>query len=206
MAYPTSPSETLADGAVHLTGLMMAVPASAYLLNHLAQTGGPYAFVALYAGCLIIAFAASALYHLSPFDGQRALFRRIDHAMIYLLIAGTYTPFVALIGTRFAYGVLGMVWMIAALGAMAKLWFWSPNGRGSLALYLAMGWLAVLLVWPMSQALPGQALWLVVAGGVICSAGTLVFAHPGMRFQNAIWHGMVLVSSVCFFTAVTLSL
>lgn len=206
MAYPNSPSETLADGAVHCAGLMLSIPACAVLLNHLMQQGGPVTPVALYAICLIVAFVASALYHLSPNDRMRPLLHRIDHAAIYLKIAGTYTPFVGLIGTGFAYGVLGLIWALAGLGALAKLWFWQPNARGSLALYLGMGWLAILLIWPMSQALPREALGLMIVGGLIYSAGTWVFAHPGMRFQNAIWHGFVLTASTCFFTAVTLSL
>lgn len=206
MAYPNSPSETLADGAVHCAGLMLSIPACAILISHLLQEGAPVTPTALYATCLIVAFVASALYHLSPNDRIRPVLHRIDHAAIYLKIAGTYTPFVGLIGTGFAYGVLGLIWVLAGGGALAKLWFWRPNAPGSLALYLGMGWLAVLLIWPMSQVLPSVALALMVAGGLIYSAGTWVFAHPGMRFQNAIWHGFVLTASTCFFVAITLSL
>lgn len=191
---------------MHLTGLVLAIPATVFLFDHLAKHGGPLTPIALYAVCVIAAFVASALYHMSPFDCTRRLLNRIDHAAIYLKIAGTYTAFVGLTGTGFAYRVLGLIWILAAAGALAKLLFWSPNGRGSLALYLGMGWLAVVLIWPMSQVLPSRAVLLVVAGGLICSAGTWVFAHPGMRFQNAIWHGFVLTSSTCFFAAVVLSL
>ncbi|WP_370402325.1 PAQR family membrane homeostasis protein TrhA [Sulfitobacter sp. JB4-11] len=206
MTYPNSPSETLADGAVHLAGLALSIPACLLVLHQLQLSGSAVTGFATYAASLILAFGASALYHMSPFERPRAVLHRIDHAAIYLKIAGTYTPFVALIGTGFAYGVLAIVWALAGLGALAKLWFWPPNARGSLALYLGMGWLAVLLIWPMAQALPGSALVLIVVGGLIYSAGTWVFAHPGMRYQNAIWHGFVLTASICFFAAVALSL
>ena len=111
----------------------------------------------------------------------------------------------AAIGAGFAYGILGIVWLLAAVGAVAKLWFWRTDGKGSLALYLGMGWLSVLLVWPMWHSLSGAALTLVVTGGLIYSAGTLIYAHPGMRYQNAIWHAVVLLASICFFSAITIS-
>ena len=205
MAYPYSKAETLADGAVHVAGLLLAVPASAILLIQAAQNGATLAPTGLYAACMIFAFMASAIYHLSPIDQLRPLLNKIDHAAIYLKIAGTYTPLVMVIGSGFAYGILGIVWALAAIGAVAKLWFWGTDGRGSLALYLLMGWLSVLLIWPMWVTLPGMALALIVAGGLTYSLGTFVYGHKGMRFQNAIWHGFVLVASACFFAAILLS-
>lgn len=206
MSYPHSRSETLADGAVHLAGLALAIPASALLLMRADMEGSLATAAMTYAACMIFAFAASAVYHLSPLDRLRPVLNRIDHAAIYLKIAGTYTPFVVLIGTQFAYVLLAVVWGLALLGAIAKLSIWRTDARGSLALYLAMGWLAVLLFWPMAQVLPGAALALVLAGGAIYSLGAWVFAQPVFAFQNAIWHGFVLSASACFFTAVAISL
>lgn len=207
MAYPTSPSETIADGTVHVLGLAFAIPASILLILHAIGTpdATPLA-IGLYVGTIVLSFTVSALYHLLPFDRSRPLLGRIDHAAIYLKIAGTYTPLVVLIGTGFAYGVLGLVWLLATIGAVAKLWFWRIDGRGSLALYLAMGWLSVLLVPPMWQALPGMALALIAAGGLIYTLGTVIFARDGMRYQNAVWHLFVLVASICFFAAIAISL
>lgn len=205
MAYPHSRSETIADGVVHLTGLALAIPASVILLHYAARGDLGAGATALYAGSMLLAFAASALYHMTPLDHLRPLLNRIDHAAIYFKIAGTYTPFVVLIGSGFAYGVLGVVWLLALFGAVAKLSFWGTQARGSLALYLAMGWLSALLIWPMWQVLPHSSVWLIVIGGLIYSAGTRVYAHPGMRYQNAIWHVFVLVASTCLFLAVALS-
>lgn len=206
MAYPYSRAETVADGAVHVAGLTLAIPASALLLMQAEASPETTSAAALYVGFLIFSLGASALYHLSPIDRTRPLFHRIDHAAIYFKIAGTYTPLVAVIGSGFAYGILGIVWTLAAIGAVAKLWFWEANGRGSLALYLGMGWLSVLLIWPMWVHLPGPALALVAGGGLIYTAGTLVYAREEMRYQNAIWHGFVLIASICFFAAIALSL
>ena len=205
MSYPTSPAETLADGTVHVAGLAFAIPASVILLMQAAGTGAPMAATAIYAGCLVFAFAASALYHLVPFDRSRAILGRIDHAAIYFKIAGTYTPIVVIIGTGFAYGILGLVWALAVLGAIAKLFFWRTDARGSLALYLGMGWLSVLLIWPMIDRLPGMAVGLVGIGGLTYSLGTLIYKRDCMPYQNAIWHVFVLIASICLFWAINLS-
>ncbi|MAM25088.1 MAG: hemolysin III [Rhodobacteraceae bacterium] len=206
MAYPTSIAETVADGTVHVLGLAFAIPASILLLLHASQTGAPLTATALYVGSILLSFMASAIYHLLPFDRTRPFLGRIDHAAIYFKIAGTYTPLVVLIGSGFAYGILGVIWTLAVIGAVAKLWFWRLDARGSLALYLGMGWLSVLLVWPMWERLPGAALGLIAAGGLIYSLGTIVYAHAGMRYQNAIWHGFVLTASAAFFAAIAISL
>ena len=207
MAYPYSRSETLADAAVHAAGLFFAIPACALLLTQAAEHSETAFFATLiYAACLILAFGASALYHMCPVDRLRPLLHRIDHAAIYLKIAGSYTPIVVVIGSGFAYGVLGIVWALAVLGAIAKLTFWRTDAKGSLALYLGMGWLSALLIWPMWQHTSGAVVGFVVIGGLIYSAGTKIYAHPGMRYQNAIWHTFVLLASICLFAAIALSI
>ena len=205
MPYPTSLSETFADGTVHIAGLAFAIPASILLLVQAADTGASLTATAIYAGCMVFAFAASALYHLLPFDHSRALLGRIDHASIYCKIAGTYTPLVMILGTGFAYGILGLVWALAIIGAIAKLFFWRTDARGSLALYLGMGWLSVLLIKPMLEHLPGMAVALIGIGGLIYSLGTIIYKRDGMPYQNAIWHVFVLIASICFFHAISLS-
>ena len=206
MAYPHPTADTLADGTIHVLGLGFAIPATILLTTDVAGQGGALTPILIYAACFVLSLLASAIYHLLPFDRPRALLGRIDHAAIYFKIAGTYPPLVVLIGTGFAYGILAVVWALAIIGAIAKLSFWSTESRASLYLYLGMGWLSVLLVWPMWQSLPPMALTLIGAGGLIYSLGTVIFAHPGMRFQNAIWHSFVLTASICFFAAISISL
>ncbi|MEP5728397.1 MAG: hemolysin III family protein [Sulfitobacter sp.] len=206
MAYPYSKSETIADAAVHATGLIMAVPGVALLMAYAAQTSSAaLGATTLYAICLLVALTASAAYHMCPFDRLRPMLHRIDHAAIYFKIAGSYTPFAAVLDTTLAYTVLALVWVLACVGAVAKLSFWRTDAKGSLALYLGMGWLSALLIWPMWLHLSGAVVWLVVAGGLIYSVGTKVYAHPGMRYQNAIWHSFVLTASTCLFAAVAMS-
>lgn len=205
MAYPYSRSETIADGAVHAAGLLLAIPGTALLMYQAASHSTQW-FVAtsLYAGCLILAFVASATYHMCPVERVRPILHRIDHAAIYFKIAGSYTPFAVLLDTPLAYGVLITVWALALVGAAAKLSFWGVDAKGSLALYLGMGWLSALLIWPMAQTFSQAVVWLVVIGGLIYSIGTRVYAHPGMPYQNAIWHSFVLTASACLFAAVAL--
>lgn len=206
MPYPYSVRETLADASVHILGLTVGITASAMLLVHVVQTQGAaqIAATSIYTGLAVFALLASAAYHLLPWERSRPVFHRIDHAAIYLKIAGTYTPLVMLIGSAFAYVVLAAVWLVAVLGAVAKLSFWATDARGSLALYLAMGWASVLLIWPMWQTLPGASTALIVLGGGLYSLGTVFYAQKALRFQNAIWHSFVLAASACFFGAVAL--
>jgi len=200
MTYPYSARETVADAVVHVVGLVFAVPASIILLDRATPT--TELPTAIYVTTLIFSLAASALYHLSPNVRSRNLLGRIDHAAIYFKIAGTYTPLVAVIGTPFAYVVEGLVWLLAIAGAAAKLGGWGLQARGSLALYLGMGWLSVLLIIPMWQHLLPSALGLVAIGGITYSLGTIIYSREGMPYQNAVWHAIVLLASACFFGAI----
>ena len=205
MAYPHSKSETIADGIVHVTGLFFALPATAVLVIQAGYSGLLLMAIMIYGLSMIAAFAASAIYHLSPVDRTRVMLNRIDHAAIYFKIAGTYTPLVVVMGTAFAYGILAVVWTLAAIGAVAKLRGWGADAKGSLALYLLMGWLSVLLIWPMWVYLSGAAMFLIVVGGLIYSLGTIVYSRRHLAYQNAIWHGFVLTASICFFVAIVSS-
>ncbi|MGB5862824.1 MAG: hemolysin III family protein, partial [Sulfitobacter sp.] len=141
--------DTFADGFVHVAGLAFSLPATAVLLHSTQDTPLLFLATAVYCASMVTAFGASLLYHLSPVARFEAVLGRIDHAAIYLKIAGTYTPFVVLIGSALAYTLLAVVWLIALIGVVAKLRGWAADARGSLALYLGMGWLSVLLVVPM---------------------------------------------------------
>lgn len=206
MAYPHSKPETIADAAVHAAGLLLAIPASMWLIHFAAQTGTHLPAVYVYTGCIIFSFIASAAYNLTPADSLRTALNKIDHAAIYFKIAGTYVPLVSVIGSAYAYGILGLVWGLALIGAIAKLWSWKKRGRGSLMLYLGMGWLSLLLVWPMWIHLPKAALALILAGGIIYSGGAIIYSKKDVRYHTAIWHVFVLVATVSFFIAIALSI
>lgn len=207
MSYPYPIREVLADALIHALGLLGAIVGTAFLMLWVAAQSGTAetVAVAVYLGFLLFALTASAAYHMLPWERPRPWLHKIDHAAIYLKIAGTYTPLVVIMGTAFAYVVLAAIWIVAIFGAVAKLSFWRVDGRGSLALYLAMGWACVLLAGPILYALPVAASWLIGAGGLLYSVGTIFFAARQLPYQNAIWHAFVLSASACFFAAISLS-
>lgn len=199
--YPTATiPERIADGAVHILGVTGAILGTIFLLN----IGQLTPAIAIYGIALIATFSASAIYNMMPFDAPRPLLRRIDHAAIYLKIAGTYTPLVVMIGSGFAYLILAIVWGLAALGITLKLFFWRSPGRFGPALYLIMGWLSIGLIWQLVPIAPANVVWLIAAGGLIYTLGVPVYAAKSMPFSTAIWHGLVVVASACFFAAIAL--
>ena len=190
-----------------MIGVVAGLIACTALISHVIQTQAPgeITATAIYAAGVVFALLASALYHLLPWDRARPVLQRVDHAAIYIKTAATYTPLVVLIGSGFAYTVLAGIWIVALIGAFAKLSFWAADARGTLALYLAMGWASVLLIWPMWHALPTLATGLIVAGGLLYTVGTVFFARHAMRYQNAVWHSFVLTASACFYGAIAVA-
>ncbi|SFR33547.1 hemolysin III [Yoonia tamlensis] len=207
--YPTySRAERIADGAIHALGVIGALSGAVLLIVWATGIGsaGHIAAVAIYGATLIATFVASAMYHMTPWERIRPVLRRFDHAAIYLKIAGTYTPLVVMIGSGFAYLVLGIIWGLAAMGMVIKLFFWRTPGRFGPLLYLVMGWLSVLLIWSLWDIVPAAAMALITVGGLTYSLGVIFYAAENMRFSNAIWHGFVVAASACFFAAITISL
>ena len=201
--YPNyTRSERVADGSMHAIGVTGAVLGAIMLLVWSAPVASPWEITAIsvYAITLIGTFTASAFYHMTPWESIRPALRRIDHAAIYLKIAGTYTPLVVMIGSGLAYVVLGIVWALAVIGMVLKLVFWSRPGQFGPALYLIMGWMSVVLVWSSWEALP---FGYILAGGLLYTVGVVFHAAKNMKFANAIWHGFVVAASACFFVAIT---
>lgn len=206
--YPSyARAERIADAVVHVLGVGFALIGTTFLIiAAIGQTDSvTTSALAVYGLAMSASFVASACYHFTPWEALRPWLRRIDHAAIYLKIAGTYTPLVVLIGSAFAYGVLGLVWGLAVLGAAVKLFFWARPTRWGAVLYVGMGWLSMMLVSSLVPVVPMGALALMVAGGLIYTLGAVLFSLDGLRFQNAIWHGFVLAASVCFFAAIAVS-
>lgn len=204
--YPTAARpERLADGAVHAVGVLGAIIGATLLIVQHAGlvSGGQLVALAIYGVGLIATFVASALYHMTPWHDLRPTLRRIDHAAIYLMIAGTYTPLVVMVGTTFAYVILGIVWGLAAVGIALKLFFWQTPGRFGPALYLIMGWLSVGLIWSIWPLLPGSVIALMAAGGLTYTAGVIFYVSE-RRFTTAIWHGFVVAASACFWAAIAI--
>lgn len=204
--YPSyARSERIADGTMHAIGLAGALGGTVFLLTWNAGLASMWQMLALaiYGGALTATFAASAFYHMTPWPNTRPLLRRFDHAAIYLKIAGTYTPLVIMIGSAFSYVILSIVWALAFVGIVLKLFFWKSPGRYGPALYLVMGWLSVFLIWSMWPVVPAATTILIALGGLTYTAGVIFYASD-WKFSTAIWHGFVVVASACFFAAIAI--
>lgn len=199
--------ESAADRAVHAAGLAVAAVAVGWLLTATwpSATLTQLAAVSVYCLGLIGTLSASALYNLAPPSRLKGVLRRADHAMIFVMIAGSYTPF-TIIALRPQVGLplCGVVWGLAAIGVALK--FARPPRAGplSLALYLGMGWLVLGVIRPLAAVLPGTILMLLLAGGVVYTLGAFVHAGARVPFHNAIWHAMVAIAAALHFAAVAL--
>lgn len=206
--YPTyARSERIADGTMHAVGVLGAITGAVVLIVWSAGTATPGQIAALsvYGATLIATFVASAFYHMTPWEGIRPVLRRFDHAAIYLKIAGTYTPLVVMIGSGFAYVILAIVWGLAVIGMVLKLFFWRTPGRFGPALYLVMGWLSLALIWSLWPIVPVSAMVLMALGGLLYTAGVPFYASETLKFSIAIWHGFVVTASACFFAAIAIA-
>jgi len=207
--YPIySRAERLADGAVHVAGFIAAVTGVAVLFAMwaLEMDGVTLASTIVYSVALLLMLGASAAYHLYAYTPARPFLRRLDHAAIYVKIAGTFTPLAAFLGTAFGYVILGLVWGLALLGAATKIMAKRGQMTSGWLPYVALGWIGLLLFVPLMAVLPTTSLALLLAGGLTYTVGVIFYAWDSLRFANAIWHGFVAVASACFFMGIATAL
>jgi hemolysin III len=205
-AYPIR--EEIANSVTHGLGLLASVVGAAILIALAAGHGGTLYLVSvgIYGISLVALYAASTLYHSFRRPRVKRILKVVDHCAIYLLIAGTYTPF-ALITLRGERGwmLFGLVWTLAFAGILYKLFFIGRYPRFSTLMYLLMGWLALAVIQPLMTLLTGGAIALLLAGGVAYTAGTLFFhAEARLPYAHAVWHLFVLAGSVCHYFAISL--
>jgi hemolysin III len=198
--------EMLADGVIHLLGVVLGV-AGAIAIVILAALGPlglrEQAAVAVYAAGLVSMLGVSATYNMWPVGRRKWLLRRADHALIYLMIAGTYTPLVTLVGTgTAAWGLLLMVWCVAIIGMALKIMMPGRFDRAAVGLYLLLGWSGIAAYDSVIAMLAPTALWLLAAGGLLYSFGVVFHLWRSLPYQNAIWHGFVLAATACHFGTV----
>ncbi len=197
-------AELWADGIVHGIGIALGISGVAVLIGHLvaASALADLLPVSIYSAALLAVLIISAVYNMWPVSPAKWLMRRFDHSAIYVLIAGTYTPFLMKLGeSATAQGLLAVVWLVAIAGIALKVALPGRYDRLSILLYLAMGWSGVVL-WESIATLPATALWLMLAGGLLYSVGVIFHIWESLPFQNAIWHAFVLAASGCFYGAV----
>ena len=199
-----SHSEEIVHSVTHGLGAVLAAVGAAYLLQGAFSSGDPWRVfaVAVYGGTLLLLYTASALYHGVTTRGLKARLRLLDHSAIYLLIAGTYTPFLLLpLRGPWGWTLFAMVWGAAVAGIAYKLNFLDRNPRLSTGMYLAMGWLALVATIPILDRLEPLTLAWLLAGGLVYSFGTLVY-HMRVPYAHVAWHLLVLVGSLCHFVAI----
>lgn len=205
MSQPYPDDEEFFHAVTHGLGAALAAVGAAFLVARALATGDPWrvASFAIYGATLVLLYTASALYHGVRTAELKARLRLLDHSAIYLLIAGSYTPFL-LLRLRDAWGwtLFGLVWAFALAGVIYKLILLDRFPRLSTMLYLGMSWIALVAGGPLIRQLSiGTLAWLV-AGGVIYTAGTLVFHLERVRYAHVVWHMFVLAGSVCHFVAI----
>jgi hemolysin III len=197
--------ERKADVLVHLIGLAAAVVGVGIMLVQASrQLPTPStACLAVYGVGLMVMLACSAIYHMLAAPGWKEVFRRCDHAAIFLKIAGTYTPFAVVnIGGIAGYALLASVWAVAVFGAAAKVLLAHTWDRLAIVLYLALGWSVLTVFPPLIASVPATALVLLGIGGVLYSVGVIFHVWTSLPYHKAIWHLFVLAGSACHFGAV----
>jgi hemolysin III len=196
--------EHRADAIIHVLGILFAINASLWLVWHV--TGMSVAVsVFVYCAGLLAMICFSAAYNLAPHGPSKQILRRIDHAAIFIMIAATYTPFaVNRLGAPYGGIILTAIWLSASVGVVMKVLYPRRFEWLTLGLYIAMGWLIVTVIQPLHAAMAEAGFWLLVAGGLVYSAGVAFYVIERIPFHKAIWHGFVLTAAVLHFSAVAL--
>ncbi|MDY0329974.1 MAG: hemolysin III family protein [Thiomonas sp.] len=203
---PQSLGEEIANSISHGLGLLLSVAALPVLIVH-AVEHQPVASVvgaSVFGVSAVLLYLASTLYHALPQPRLKAVLQRLDHAAIYLLIAGTYTPFtLGVLRGGWGWTLFGLVWGLAAMGLLLKAFAGVRFPRLSTALYLGMGWVVLIAIEPLAERIAPMGLFWLVAGGVSYTLGVVFFVFDARwRYAHFVWHLFVLAGTVCHFFAV----
>lgn len=201
-----SKAELVADGVVHAIGILIAIAAGAALLAlSVGRTGtGEYVSLIFYLASLLTVLGVSCAYNLWPHSPVKWVLRRADHAAIYLLIAGTYTPFLVNVPDPLVSGaMMGIVWGGAILGMAVKLFLPGRFDGLAIVFYLAIGWSGAIMLRALADVLPTSTIWLIAAGGAAYSCGVIFFVWRDLRFQSAVWHAFVVTGATLHLAAMT---
>ena len=197
-----SPLEEWLNSLTHGAGFIAAVVGLVYLILN-SEGALSVTVSAVYGSSLALLFLASTLYHAISKQEIKQWFKLFDHSAIYLLIAGTYTPFM-LVSLGGWLGIVSsiIIWSIAIIGVVFKCFVRHRFPKLSVITYLIMGWLAVLLAYPLYLALPGQGMWLLVAGGIFFNIGVFFYVAKKVKFTHTIWHLFVLAGCACHYFSI----
>ena len=197
--------EEIANSVIHGIGALLSIAALAVLTAAAARYGSVWhvASFAVFGSSMVLLYTFSAIYHGLTNLRAKRVFEFLDHSGVFLLIAGTYTPFslVALHG-RVGWTIFGVIWGLFAAGIIYKAFFLKKAVIFSTLLYVCMGWVIVLAFKPLLQSLAGQGVFWLVLGGVLYTAGTVFYVRRRMRYHHALWHLFVLAGTGCHFICV----
>lgn len=200
--------EEIANSVIHGLGIVFGVVVLTILLTLASLFGTPNHFVCylIYGISLILLYTSSTLYHALPSLKAKSFFKFCDHVSIYLLIAGTYTPFLILnIKGTLGWSLIAVIWGLALLGILFKLFFTGRLKLLSTLIYLGMGWMIMFAAKPLRESLNANGMLWILMGGFAYSFGTIFYMMKKVRFHHAIWHAFVLTGSIFHFTAIMYS-
>ncbi len=207
--HPNVPSwyekEELANTITHFSAFLIAIVGLVFLLIRAAEFGTTRTIVAcsIYGACVLITFLTSAIYHSSHAPKLRRIFHVLDHMVIYFMIAGTYTPF-TLITLRGAWGwsLFGIIWGLAGIGLIFKIFFTGRFNLLSTAIYVMMGWMAIIAIVPIIEALPAGGLFWLILGGALYTLGVIFFLMETVPFAHTVWHMFVIAGALAQFICI----
>ena len=202
--YPNR-AERLADWWVHAIGLIAAAAGGGALLAYSLVTGntGLVAATSLYAVCLVAMLSASAAYNLTHLASARPILRRLDEAAIFVMIAGSYTPFTTQrLDGAWSIAMTAVVWTLAGLGVAGKLFATRIPDKLWVLLYVAFGWVAVVAIRPLIHGVASTALVLLVVGGLVYTTGALIYLKDSLPFRRAVWHAFVVAAAAIHYAAI----
>jgi hemolysin III len=211
---PYSLGEEIANSIIHGLGTTLSISALTLLIVFAAQSGNGWALASgiVYGIALVLEYTASTLYHSFPWPKAKHVFKILDHCGIYLLIAGTYTPFCLVTLRDVPMGpvqhtgiwLFALVWALTIAGiSVEAAWAYRPRWL-SAGIYLILGWLVLVAVQPLVHTIAAAGLWLLVAGGLCYTVGTVFYVLKRVPYMHAVWHVFVLAGSVLHFLAVLL--
>ncbi|EAQ30490.1 putative hemolysin III [Erythrobacter sp. NAP1] len=203
--YPSKTApERLADGLVHAVSLAGFAIAAGFLIQKSSATDDIWLTSAaiIYVAAGLFSIMVSFAYHLHPRHEWRPALRRWDHAAIYVVIAGTFSPLLIIAGSTMAHAVLAVIWLAAMAGVAFKLMADNGDSRWSLISYLALGWTALIALPSFWNALPAYSTAAIAAGGLFYTVGTLFYRNKIMRFRYPIWHAFGTLGGTSFFAAI----
>ena len=201
-----SAAEEIASSVIHGIGIVLSIAGLAVLAAYAAPGGDVrhIASVGVYGSTLILLYTASTLYHGVPIERAKPLLRQLDHAAIFLLIAGTYTPFTLItLEGPWGWSLFAIVWTIALAGVWMVMKRIEKKGV-TIALYVGLGWIGLVAIGPLVRNLPAEGLWLLFGGGVCYTLGVPFYLSRRLPFNHALWHVFVLAGSILQFFAVLL--